>query len=393
MEKWGVTKKGFYRPTLEDIISEKNKKAKELLGENFNTDEKTWAGKLFRINAAAESKLCEIAENVYYSIFPSTARGISLDRVCEFVNLNRESEGFAAHVIRVYGTQDYIIQAGTLFKNDKGIEFYALEETGINGVEILEDNTTLYYADVTVKCTQSGTSGNVTDINATTEVDTNIDDVVWIKSVAEGTKTENDPDLREKFSNVINGLGTNTEASIIANVLRIAGVNDVMIIDNNTADDIVVSDNLTVVSGSYAVIVHSDNTTYDDYIAEAIREKQPFGIMQSGTKSVEVKDNAGVIHTVKFTYVENKTINVAVSIQTDNTFPTDGIEQIEDNITAYINGLGIGEEVIHSRLYDYIYNVTGVYKVTEITLNGEKSDIAVSKIKTAKVGTIEVKEG
>lgn len=394
IESWGVTDKGYYCPTFDDIIAEKNKKAKTLFGQDFDTDEKSFAGKLFQINAAAELKLCQIGEDIYYSIFPNTAKGLSLDRVCEFVNLQREGGGSAVHRLKVYGEEDYVIPAGTLFKDSKtSMEFYSLHRVAINNEEAAqEEGVFTYYANVEVQCVQSGESGNTTNIDSLVEVDTHIYSVTYDAQLSYGTPLETDPELREKFSKVINGLGTSNDAAIKANVLRVSGVNDVIIIDNNTDENIVISDDLTITNGSYAIIVHSDGMTEqnDNDIAQAIFEKQPFGITQCGNKSVIVKDDSGTEHTVKFTYVAITTINVSITIKKDNTFTSDGEQAIRDNVTKYINGLGIGDEVVYSRLYDYIYNVTGVHKVTDITLNDGKTDIEIPKINIAKVGSIDV---
>ena len=390
IDLWGVTSTGFYRPTIEDIINEKNKKAKAIFGEDFDTGELTPQGKFFRINAAAESKLCEIAEGIYYSIFPSSATGVSLDRVCKFANLQRESVSYAVHEIKVYGEQGYTVDAGTKFKNTAGVEFYSTMDAVVEN----EEKDGIYYAIVTVQCTENGVVGNVTNINATSKVNTNIDNVVYQSTLSYGTKNETDPELREKFSIVTQGLGTNTAAAIKANVLRVAGVNDVIIIDNNTDKDIAISDKLTVASGSYAVIVHSDDTTNEKEISAAIFEKQPFGIKQSGIKTVMIKDDAGIEQIVKFSYVEKVDIVVDVKCIIDNTFLSDGIQTIKNNITSYINGLGIGQKVIYSRLYDHIYNTTGVYDVENIKLyvNGvEKTgNIIIPSVNIAKVGNISV---
>lgn len=391
IELWGVTDTGFYRPTIEDIVAERNKKAKEIFGDDFDTSSQTPQGKYFRVNAAAESKLCEIVEGVYYSAYPNTATGVSLDRVCSGVNLDREEAGEAAHLIRVYGTQGHIKEGGTLFKNVAGIEFYNSEEAVINTADGDE-----YYADIIVYCTESGTVGNVQNINSTVEVDTNISRIEYIKTVTYGTDIESDPDLRDKYDVVVQGLGTNTDAAIKANVLRVAGVNDVFIIDNNTtaAKTITPSDDsvtpLTIAAKSYAVIVYTDDTSNTAEIAEAIRQKEPLGIVQSGNVEVTTVDDSNTEKVVKFTFVSPVSLDINVTCKVDDTFEDGGIDSIKDSITKYINGLGIGEEVVYSQLYNYIYDVTGVYKITNMSLNGGINDIALSRIEVAKVGNISV---
>ena len=391
MSLWGVTEHGFYRPTVEDIINEKNKKAKEVFGEDFDTNEQTPQGKFFRINAASESKLCEIAEQVYYSIFPSTATGISLDRACGFVNLSRESARHAAHMIRVYGKNGYVIPSGTLFKNPAGIEFYNSAAVTINNSEpATQVDGTLYYADFTVYCTQSGAVGNVQNINSTVAVNTNINQIVYLSVVAYGSDTESDPDLRAKFDTVVQGLGTNTEAAIVANVLRVPGVNDVIVIDNNTGSDMVISDDLTVASRTYAVIVYADDTSISTEVANAIFERRPLGIVQSGLESVVITDDSGTEHTMRFTYVSSKPINIEIQCNVDDAFPAGGIDAVKESVSKYINGLGIGEEVVYSQLYNYIYDVTGVYKVTSLKINNGTADIPINRIEIARTGTITV---
>lgn len=389
MENWGVTETGFNCPTVDDILNAKNILAKEEFGDDFDTDEKTPEGMFFRINAKAESKLCEIAEGIYYSIFPHTATGVSLDRVCEFVNLTRDSAGHAQHTIRVYGTEGYIVEAGTEFKNMEGIEFYSVMTTTIDQSDESEE-LPRFYANLSVQCKQSGTIGNVNDINSTVEVTPSISSVEYLTVEAYGTPAETDPELRTKFKSVVKGLGTNSANAIIANVLRVAGVNNVILIDNTTDTDEIISDGLTVTAGTYAVIVHSDSTANEAEIAQAIFEKQPLGIPQSGAEEIIVTDNSNTDHTVKFTYVTTQNIDIAVTCKIDKSFTTSGIQEIKDNLAAYINSLGIGQEVVYTNLYEYIYKVTGVTKVTALTANNGTIDIPINKIEIAHAGEIGV---
>ena len=391
---WGVTETGFYRPTLEDIINEKNKKAKQIFGEDFDVDEKTPQGKFFRVNAAAESKLCEIAEGIYYSIFPSTARGISLDRVCDFANLTRENAGYAVLELKVIGTEGHTIPAGTIFKNDAGLEFYSTSDAVINNNEFNDSSgdSEICYAVVNVQCTESGEIGNVTNVNSLKVVDTNVEKVEYVQNISRGTEIESDPELREKFTKVIQGMGTNTREAIKANVLRVSGVKNVILIDNTKNDDMGISQALTVAQGTYAIVVHSDDLTNSVEVAKAIFEKQPLGIPQSGNTFVTIKDEAGINQDIRFTYVDVVDIDVHIECVFDSSFTADGEKLIANNITSYVNSLDIGEEVVFSRLYDHIYNVTGVRKVTELTLNGEKSDIEIERTSIAKIGTITISE-
>ena len=84
-----LTSKGFERLTYDEIVNKKIQKAKELFGEDIDTSELTPLGKFIRINAFDLAEAEEEAEYIYYSIFPNTASGVSLDRLCTFVGISR----------------------------------------------------------------------------------------------------------------------------------------------------------------------------------------------------------------------------------------------------------------------------------------------------------------
>lgn len=399
MSLWGVQNTGFYRPSVEDIKSAYAALVAEIMGEDVCTDEDTILGMFIRIWAAMDNKELEIAEQNYYSMFPHTSTGVSLDRHCDGIGLQRDGAGYAEHTLRVYGTQGYIIEAGTEFKNDDGVEFYSVmnaqitnEETGETS-EDEEITTILYYADVIVQCKESGTVGNVNDINSLVGVDTKIDTVTWLSLEAYGTDAETDPQLREKYDNVAQGMGTGLKEAIIAECLKVSGVNNVIVLENMTTTDKVVSDALTVEAGTYAVVIQSDSTTNKEEIAQAILKTHPLGIPQSGVEQITVEDSSMTEHVMKFSYVATKEITVDVVCETDSSFTTSGTTEIQDNITEYINSLGIGESVIYSRLYGSIYNVTGVERVTSMTVNGGTADIEVNNIEIAKALSINVDTG
>ena len=392
MDLWGVQETGFYRPSIEDIKEAYVTLAKGELGDDIDTDDNTFFGKVIRILATIDNRAFERDEKLYYSMFPHTATGISLERHCDGVGLYRDGSGYAEHIYKAYGVQDYVVEAGTEFKNENGVEFYSVENAIINQPET-NGETTVYYAEVILQCKTQGLVGNVNDIDRTVEVNTNIHSIEYSKTIAYGTEAESDPDLRVKYYEVAEGLGTGTREAIKASVLKVSGVNDVIILENVTEDDVKISENLTLKTGTYVVIVYSDNTANDEEIAKAIFAKQPLGVPQSGTVETTVADSSNLSHTVKFAYVEVKDIKIVVGIETDSSFTTSGEQEIKDNLTGYINSLGIGQEVIYTRLYDYIYEVTGVKKVTSLTLNDGTTDITVNDIEVAKVSNITVTGG
>lgn len=393
-DNWGLSDAGYYCPTLDEIIAEKEQLAKNLFGDDIATSERTALGKLIRIQAAADQKLYEEEENIYYSLSPATATGVSLDRVCVVVGIKRKPAVCAIHVIRVYGTENYVIQAGTLFRSTSGVKFYALSAASIS--EVIEENDIdRYYTDVRVQCVDAGDKGNVTTINAPVLVNSDIDEVVYLEREKAGEDTETDIALRKRYNAAADGSGQNTAASIIANVLNLEDVYDCKIKNNTTSDDIEIAGNgqtLIVKAGTYAVIVYANGTssTLTADIAEAIYQKMPLGVPQSGLDGATITDSAGESHDIAFTYVSEITVDVLVKVNILSDFPRDGSEQIKSGIANYINSLECGQDLILSQLYRYIYSVAGVTAATSLTVNDATSDIPASLLDIIKCNSVSV---
>lgn len=392
---WGITPNGFICPTYEQVLNEKIKRAKELFGENISTNETTVLGKLLRIQAKDEHRLYEEEEQVYYSASPATATGISLDRAMSFAFVKRDTPTYAVHLVRIYGQNGYNIKSGTLLKNAAGVSFYTLDKEIIGGesgtqFEERQPDDLMYYADVRVQCTELGTIGNVTDIDRLVMVNTNIITIEWLSQVTEGRGVETDPAARERYQQIVQGLGTNTKAAVIANVLKLNGMYDCNIIENTSkTESVVVSGEepvLAVEPETYGVITYGDAT--DIEIAKAIFEKRPFGIRQSGSTVIEILDDSGTVQKTKFTKVAKKRVDIEYSIITDNTFEQDGNKKIEVNIRDLIDSRKTGEELIFTQLYGCIYSVKGVVAVPSLKVNGDTADIKPTGTQIVRCGTV-----
>ena len=386
---WGLTEKGFYCPTYDEVLASKIKSAKELFGENICTDNNTALGKFIRLETAYDVKQFEEMEKVYYSISPVTATGVSLDRVVSFARMTRNTAVAAVHKIRIYGAVNHTLGKGTLVKSQGGVVFYTATDCTISEYDGNQSDIELYYGEVNVQCTEAGTVGNVYDINSLVSVDNDVTAVVYVSTVTDGADAETDVELRERYNEVVDGLGANTSGAITAALMKINGVHKVIIYDNSTDNDIKISDYLTVESGKYAIIIYA-NSGLDTEIAEAIFKCKPFGIKQNGTTTVNLKDESGESHAIVFSYVREipKDINVICTVSSE--FSKDGIENIKSNISEYVNNLGIGKPLIYSKLYQQIYSVQGTSEITKLTVNGGTDSIYPTQDEIIKVNNISV---
>ena len=344
----GLTDKGFYRPTFNEILQDKINRAKQLFGENVKTDELSVLGKFIRIEAYDLSKMYEDLESTYYARFPNTASGVSLDRLCAFVAITRNPPTAAVHKVTLTGTAGYVIPIGLEVGTDNDITFYNVSEVTIPSSGVAEIN---------VMCDVAGLMGNVSN-NAIAKIinpNANITDITASEIVEYGVEEESDTDLRKRFTLAAQGGGSCNANAVIANVLRVPTVNDVS-----------VNEDLT--NHQFTVYVYG-GTNYKTEIAQAIFEKTPIGIKTVGSESVTVKDVGGYDHTVNFSFTSNVSIYVKFKLTKGEDFPLDGIAQIKNNIVNYINNLGVGTDVVTTSMYSKIYSVGGVQDVTDLNIS------------------------
>lgn len=363
-----LTTKGFERQSYDDILNKEIQRAKELFGEDIDTSELTPLGKFIRIGAYYLAEAEEEAEYIYYSIFPNTARGVSLDRLCVFVGITRDPATASIYKIKVYGTDGYTVPMGFLVGTVSGITFYSIEEK-----EIVDGE-----CEITVWCTETGVTGNVEPKEITKIVNpaAEVRGIECIELVADGVDDETDYELRKRFEAAREGAGACTETSIKAAIMRVPTVTSVSIIVNDTLTE----DSEGRPGKSFECFINGGEN-YHELIGETIFEKTPIGIKTVGDISVVIKDEFGREHTVNFSHTTKLGVYVKVKIRTDLQFEGDnGKAAIVDNLKTFINGLDVGESVILSTLYGKVHAVMGVEEVTELLLSKDNNEYKAQNI-------------
>lgn len=382
----GITETGYYRTTYEDILSDLTAKAQELFGEDIDVSELTPLGKLLNIMAYVRAKDHELAELIYYSRFPNTASGISLDRLCPFLGLTRNTATPARYTVTVTGEEGTTIPVGFLVSTESDVTFYTTEEKTIATGE-----TT---CTITVECTTAGTMGNVAakDINEIVNPEAGIDSVLGVSLVSAGEDEESDYELQKRIKIASEGSGSGNASSIRAAVIKVSTVDSAIVVVNDSDEE----DSMGNKPHSIAVYV-AGGDDYGQEIAEAIFNTKPVGIQTNGTITKTVTDEGGYTHEIKYNKMQTVNVTVAVSVVTTVDFENTGIETIQDNIKDYINSFDFGDDVILSTLYGYIYSVKGVERVTELKLSTDGTtfttdDIDVSILECARCDTVIVTE-
>lgn len=377
-----ITETGYHRPTFEEILADLTLKTKEMFGEDIDVSEQTPLGKLLNIMAYVRGKDHEEAEHIYYSRFPNTANGTNLDRLCPFVGLTRNPATPARYTVTVTGEAGTTIPVGFLVATESGIEFYNTIETAIKDGE-----TT---CTITVECTEAGTIGNVpeSDIVEIPSPEAGIDSVKGERCISEGNDEESDYELRKRILIVGEGAGSGNEASIRASLLRVPTVTGATVVVNETDE----TDGDGNPPHSIACYV-AGGADKEQEIGEAIFKTKPAGIPTIGTTKVVIIDDGGYSHIIRYNTLKSVPVTVAITVsKTADYEGTTGAAEIKSNIEEYINGLGLGADVILSALYGHIYSVKGVEKVTALTINGGTSDISISELQCATCNAVTVTE-
>ena len=370
-----ITDKGFVRPSYDEILQAQINRAKVLLGDDIDTSEESVLGTFMRINVFDLNICYETLEDLYYSSFPNTARGQSLDRLGPFAAVSRNQATQARIEVKIKGTVGESVPSAFLLKSDK-TSFYVVNDYTIdsNGEVIAIAN-----------CVDDGVVGNISN-DERLDIQNprmGIDSVEFIRIVQNGEELESDKDFRIRFANSLAGAGSSTESAIKGAIYRVPLVDGVSVIDNN-------SDTASSIPPhSFACYVLAPESQYDE-IAKAIFDKKPLGIQCIGDIERTVYDAWGKPHTVKFFATSKAELKISMQIKTNQYFESSGIGQIKDNIANFINNLANGSDVYYTSVFGYIHNVTGVVSVVDLKIckigqNPGNSDIAIGEQEIARI--------
>lgn len=364
-----LTELGYTRKTYDEIIDDKIERAQELFGEDIETDETTPLGKFIRINAYDQAIAEEEAEAIYYSRFPNTATGVSLDRLCTFIGISRNSATPARYRIQAKGEPGKIIPFGFLVGTESELNYYCTEDTEINS-----DGTCEFIAE----CTEAGSNGNVSasEINVIVNPSADVEEIKGISLVKAGDDIESDYSLRQRFNEAKEGQGSCNENSIRTALLRVPTVTSASVIVNESDSE----DSSGRPPHSFECFI-SGGEKYVEDIAKAIYEKKPLGIKTFGTQRFTIIDDGGYNHTISFSHTTNLNVFVSIKIKADNGFnAVTGVDEIKNNIITYINALGVGNNVVFSSLFGKIYDVNGVAEVIELLLGTKENNLTTENI-------------
>lgn len=130
MTTFGLTVDGFIRKRLDDIKAQTEEAVIAAFGQ-VNTDPDSVFGQLIGIFSQIMSEYWQELDNIYYSQYPATAEGTSLDNAVDLVGIRRLEATKSRVLASITGNQGILIPAGSQVRVAETGELFTNPEDGI----------------------------------------------------------------------------------------------------------------------------------------------------------------------------------------------------------------------------------------------------------------------
>ena len=117
MPEYGITKQGFNIKRLDTIISEIHADLKDGWGVDTAINDQSFLNAFIKSVSAQIAGMWEMGQDVYYSQYPSTAEGVSLDNAMQFGGVTRLANQRTIYPIACTGDDGTNILYGTLIRS------------------------------------------------------------------------------------------------------------------------------------------------------------------------------------------------------------------------------------------------------------------------------------
>ncbi|MDE6020410.1 MAG: baseplate J/gp47 family protein, partial [Ruminococcus sp.] len=217
-------------------------------------------------------------------------------------------------------------------------------------------------------CNTAGTVGNDTSIIDFYQTQLPNVKILSAKIVSAGQDMETDSQLRTRWKKSLAGAGISTYDSIIGGILRISGIQDCVIFENDTDKNIDDGSGFMIPPHSFETVV-SGGMDASAEIAQVIFDKKPIGIGTAGANAYTVEDAAGILHTICFSYAETVSSKVVMTIQTGYVLPESYVHDIAESVASYFTSNQMGQTIYPVSVCAAVMNTGLAETVTELAFS------------------------
>lgn len=215
---------------------------------------------------------------------------------------------------------------------------------------------------IEVECVDYGS--NEVSAESIIEISTAIsglDSVINYYEGETGTDIEEDQELRLRTQSDIAVSGFNFVDAIRAKLLNdVAGTSYCKVYENDTME----TDANSIPAKSWEAVIDGGS---DSNIAELLYKMKIAGMRSSGSETVEIKDDDGIPHNIRFTRPTNIYIWVKATINSYNDeedFPAAGEAAIKAAMLTYSEKFNIGDVIVAQKFITPVFEVDGIGSVT-----------------------------
>lgn len=340
---------GLSRDTYEEILNDLKTKTAEIFGSDVATDSSSFMGMHLRLMSNAIDELQQEIEQVYFGQFLNYANGIQLDRLGANFGVTRNPATFATVELTFTGQPGFVIDEQTNFSTDTGIVFTTLDEctldTNGNGSVIAGSDMLDPIANI-----------NANQIWTANEPNLGLKTIENLTQATGASFVETDFAYRSRIYLAQKGQVSSTVNGILTALYSVAGVQQAIVSEN--------AEMTTDANGNPPKSIHAivKGGGIDD-IANALFNVKPAGIKTFGAQTKQVIDLAGKSHDVSFDYAQSVPVYMTITVSTNEKYANDGDAQIQQSIASGFESLNMGDTLFYSKIFGYVYSVTGVTNV------------------------------
>ena len=319
---------GLHIPTYQDIMDYLEEQVRLIFGNDIYLGDDAQDYQLLSVFAAKLYDVMQLAELNYNNRSPATASGAALDTLVAINGIQRQPATASTATVTLTGTAGAVISGGAVQQVSTGY-LWSLPAS----VTIGDDGT----AEALATCQQLGPTVAVPgDLSIIATPTAGWVSVTNAAAADLGRAVETDAELRARQAQSVANPSQTIIESLQGGLASVPGVSLVKVYQNDT--DTVDANGLPAHSIEAVVEGGED---YD--IAYQINLRKDDGVSTNGTESETVVDTMGQSHTIKFSRPTQTPIYVSLTVQPLLGYK--GSDSIKAAVAAYINALGIGEDV------------------------------------------------
>lgn len=332
-----ITPDGISAPDLSDAIAQLQSSYWQIFGSDAVLDDDSQDGQLLAVFAQAITDLNDLAIATYNAFSPATAQGNGLASVVKINGLTKDAATNSTAIVSIGGTAGTTINNGTVGDNlGLGTQW------SLPTVVTIPDAGTI---DVTATATTEGAvaaaPGSLTKILTPT---LGWQSVTNAAAAEPGAPVESDADLRRRQAQSVANPSQTVLGGLKGAVAGLSGVGRVEVYENDTD----ALDGNGIAAHTIAVVVAGGDATE---IASTIALHKTPGGGTAGTVTEQVVDSKGVPNTIRFYPLTNVALTLVINLHPIAGYVSTTGDAIKAAISAFLNGLDIGEDSFLNRLW------------------------------------------